>query len=112
MQSPLQITFHGIEPSEAIEARIRSKVDELEQLHDRISSCRVTIEKPHRSQHKGGWYSVRVDLRVPEGPLVVSRDPGDNHAHEDPYVAIRDAFAAAAKQLEAHASRRRAQGRS
>ena len=30
MQVPLQITFKGIDASEAIEARIREKADELE----------------------------------------------------------------------------------
>ena len=30
----------------------------------------------------------------------MSREPGLNHAHEDIYVAVRDAFAAARRQLE------------
>jgi len=31
---------------------------------------------------------------------VVSRDHHDKQAHEDVYVALRDAFAAASRQLE------------
>ncbi len=27
--------------------------------------------------------------------IVIKRDPKDHHAHEDPYVAVRDAFKAA-----------------
>jgi ribosome-associated translation inhibitor RaiA len=37
---------------------------------------------------------------VPGKGLVVSRDPGD--AHDDVYVAIRDAFDAAGRQLAEH----------
>ncbi len=43
MQIPLQITFHGIDHSDAVETRIREKVAKLELLFDRITSCRVVI---------------------------------------------------------------------
>jgi cold shock CspA family protein len=52
-------------------------------------------------------YHVRIDLTVPGAELVASREPHDNHAHEDVYVAIRDAFDAMRRQLEAHARRQR-----
>ena len=51
---------------------------------------------------EGGVYHVRVDLTVPGREIVVSRDPAENHAHEDVYVAIRDAFDATRRQLEDH----------
>ncbi|MBC7908715.1 MAG: HPF/RaiA family ribosome-associated protein, partial [Rhodospirillaceae bacterium] len=41
MQIPLQITFHGIDHSDAAEERVREKVAKLEQFFDRITSCRV-----------------------------------------------------------------------
>jgi cold shock CspA family protein len=43
---------------------------------------------------------VRIDLTVPGQELVVSRDPAENQAHTDAYVAVRDAFDAAKRQLE------------
>ena len=45
---------------------------------------------------------MRVDLKVPEGEIVVGRDPEAHHAHEDVYVAIHDAFDATRRLLEDH----------
>lgn len=107
MQRPLQIVFHGIEHSDAIEARIRKKVSELERFYDHITSCRVTVEAPHKHQHKGNLYSVRVDIHVPDKEIVITREPQAHQAHEDVYVAMRDAFDAAVRQLEDYARKRR-----
>jgi hypothetical protein len=43
MQVPLEITFRGMDRSEAVEAEIRKHVDSLEHFCDRIISCHVTI---------------------------------------------------------------------
>jgi len=108
MQLPIQITFRGIPPSAAIESTIRDKAAKLDVLYDRIMGCRVVVEAPHRHHHQGKLYHIRIDLTLPGGELVVNRDPAQHHASEDAYVAIRDAFDAAARQLENHARRRRA----
>ncbi len=107
MQLPLQITFRNIPPSEAIEARIREKLAKLEQVYDRITSCRVVLEAPHSHKHKGKIYAVHIDITVPEGEVVVSHTSGDKHQHEDAYVAIRDAFNAARRQLENYSRKQR-----
>ena len=94
-------------------------------------SCRIIIEAPHRHHHKGKAYQVSIDMTVPGGELVVNRAPKrldatkttrpeelkndltENHepsrhgAHEDLYVAIRDAFNVAARKLQDHARRKR-----
>jgi hypothetical protein len=41
-----------------------------------------------------------VELAVPGGTIVVNREPGEDHAHEDLHVAIRDAFDAARRRLQ------------
>ena len=99
MQLPLQINFHNIPPSDALEAKIREKVQKLAKITDNITACRVTIDAPHKHHHKGSTYQVRIDLSVPGNEIVVSRDPGLNHAHENAYVAVRDAFNALSRQL-------------
>ncbi len=109
MESTLQITFRDIPPSPAIEARIRAEAAELEQFYDRITRCRVVVELPHRHQQQGRLYGVRIDLTVPGEEIVIGREPGHDHAHEDVYVAIRDAFDAAKRQLQDHARRERVQ---
>lgn len=101
MQEPLIIKFHQMDPSPAIEARIREKAAALEQFHPRVTSCRVVFEKAERRHHKGDLFRVRIAVAVPgRGPIVVDRTGPCDHAHEDPYVALRDAFDAAARRLE------------
>jgi cold shock CspA family protein/ribosome-associated translation inhibitor RaiA len=109
MQVPLQINFKGFDPSEAVDARIREKVDGLEHLYDRITSCRVVVEKTTARHHKGDLYSVRVDLVVPGQEIIIDHDRGRDHAHEDVYVAIRDSFNAAKRKLQDYARVHRVQ---
>ncbi len=107
MQLPLQVTYRDLAPSPAVTARIREKAGKLERFYDRITACRVVIEAPHAHRHKGRIYHVRIDLTVPDGELVVSREHHDRADHTDLYVALRDAFDAAGRQLKAYARRRR-----
>lgn len=102
MEIPVQISFKDIQHSDAVEDRIREKVDALEKYYDRITSCRVVVEAPHRSHQKGKLFHVRIDLTLPGEEIVVSRDPKDAKAHEDVYIAIRDAFEATRRQLKKH----------
>lgn len=106
MELPLQVTFRNIPPSEALEAKIHEKVDKLEKFYDRLIGCRVAIEAPHR-HHKGNLYHIRIDLTVPGGELVVNRTPPAHQAHEDIYVAVRDAFDDAKRELQDYARRQR-----
>lgn len=100
MQTPIQIAFHNIEPSPAIKARVTERAKKLDHYHDRIITCRVTIDSPHRHHHHGKFFHVRIDVTVPQGEIVVNREPEKNHAHEDVFVAIRDAFDAMQRQLQ------------
>ena len=100
MEIPLQSHFHNMDPSPAVEADVRERALKLERFSDRIISCRVTVEAPHKHHRQGKVFHVVVDIRIPGGELVASRDSGEDHAHEDVYVAIRDAFKAARRQLE------------
>jgi ribosomal subunit interface protein len=107
MQLNPEITFRGLEATPAIESKVRARVERFDRYYSRIMGCRVMIESRHRHHHKGKLYHVRIDLTVPGEELVVSREPDDNHAHEDAYVAIRDAFEAMERQLESFAARQR-----
>ncbi|MBI3481128.1 MAG: ribosome-associated translation inhibitor RaiA [Nitrosomonadales bacterium] len=98
MRIPLQITVRGMEHSEALETHIRDKANKLDEFFDRIMSCRVVVEVPHKHHHQGKQFNVRLDIGVPGSEIVVNRD----HA-EDVYVALRDAFDAAKRKLEDYA---------
>lgn len=100
MQNRLRITIRDIPASEALEAHIRDKVGKLESFFDHIISCHVVVEMPHKHQHQGKEFTVRINIGVPGSEIIVNRDH-----HEDPYVALRDAFDAAKRQLEDYAHR-------
>ncbi len=102
MQIPLQVTLKDMPQSEAVESRIREKAEKLSRFYDRIISCRVVVESPHRHQHQGKLYSVRIDLTVPGAELVANRAQD-----EDVYVAVRNAFVAITRQLEDFVRRQR-----
>jgi putative sigma-54 modulation protein len=107
MMNPPQIVFHDLESSDFMQARIHEHIAKLEKFFDRITSCRVTVEAPHRSHHKGNHYAVRIDLLVPGHELVVNRDPEQRRQREDAYAAIDDAFGEAERQLKEYARTQR-----
>src|SRR5919106_2814322 len=113
----------------AIEKNIREKTSKLASFYGRITSCRVIVEAPHRHHHKGKAYEIRIGLSVPgdeivinhaptrlsalklseakdsEKDLIETHEPSKHAAHADVYVAIRDAFNAAGRQLQDYARR-------
>ncbi len=99
MQNIAQITFKDIDHSDAVEARIRERIEKLEQIYDRIISCKVWVRAPHGRKTKGKHYVIDIELQTPIGTLSVGRKPGDVNAHEDIYVSIRDSFNAMERQL-------------
>jgi ribosomal subunit interface protein len=97
-----------MEPSPALEARIREKAEKLDHFYEHIMACRVVVEAPHEHQHQGKLFQVRIDLTVPGGELLVSRGHHhQSHAHEDVYVALRDAFDTARRRLEEYSRQQR-----
>jgi len=125
MIPPVQTTFRNMRPSIAIEEQIRAEVAKLATFYERITNCRVMVELPHKHHRSGRHYHIRVDLSVPGEELVVMHEPGRHSAlqqmevakgqkelevdapHNDLYVAIRDAFAAARRHLQDYARRQR-----
>ena len=107
MALPLQVVFHDMPPSDAVEAKIRERVEKLSQYSEDIMSCRVVVEPSHKHHHKGNLYQVRVDVRMKGAELVSGREHRHDHAHEDVYVAVRDTFDAMRRQVEDYARRRR-----
>ena len=102
MQIPLQITVRDVPKSDAVEAYIRQKVEKLEEFYGKIISCRVVVEAPHRHKHQGKHYTLRIDIGVPGHEIVVNRDH-----HEDVFVALRDGFDSAKRQLDEYVHRAR-----
>jgi cold shock CspA family protein/ribosome-associated translation inhibitor RaiA len=105
---PLQITFRHMEPSPALETRIRELAARLDKFSSEIMHCHVIVEGPPKHPQQGGLFQVRIDLTVPEKEIAISRTHPIHHSHEDAYIALRDAFRAARRQLEDYERERQA----
>lgn len=101
MPIPLQITFRNIESSASLEARIRQWASKLERFSDQILRCHVVVEAPHHQHHaQGALFDFRVDISVPGKEIVIGHSNSRNPAHANAYVALRDTFRAARRQLQ------------
>lgn len=111
MQSPLKITFHGVEHSDFVEGYVRARAAKLETFSKQIMRCHVTIETPHRHKRHGNHHRVRIDVTVPGAELVVARDAGERRENEDLYASIDAAFDHACRVVHDHAAARRRDAR-
>lgn len=102
MEIPIQITFHGLAHSPALEAAIRERAGKLDRFHQHVMSCRAVVEEVARHKNQGKEFAVRLDIKVAGGEVAVNREH-----NEDAFVAVRDAFDAARRQLEDLARRQR-----
>ena len=104
MDIPLELSFHNVDPSGAVKADVQAHVGKLEQLHDHIIGCRVSIEMPHRSQKaSGNPPDIHIVVRVPGKEIVVSKEYKDNghkKAATDVYAVLDGAFLVAQNQLK------------
>lgn len=107
MQIPPEVAFRHMDPTEAVEERLSEEIERLDELDDQLITCRVMVELPERRQRKGNRYHVRIDLTRPGEEIVVDRHPVEHTSHEDPLIAIGEAFGAARKRLVEAKSRRR-----
>jgi ribosomal subunit interface protein len=104
MQIPLQITIRNMTHSEAL---VREKVQKLETFYPELMGCRVVVEEEQRRRQQGKLFNVRLHVTMPGGEVAVNRD-----RDEDVYVALRDAFDTAKRQLEDFARKQRGQVKS
>lgn len=107
MRLPLQITFRHMSPSPALEARIRKLASRLDRFSGHIIRCHVIVEPPAHHQHQGFLYDFRIDITLPDEEIAIGHAHPADHAHEDAYVALRDAFRAARRRLEDYERKRR-----
>jgi len=88
---------------------IQDRIDKLISYTNnmKILSCDVVVARPHRQGHKGNIYHIEIRLHVPGDYIIIDKEPEKNHAHEDIYVAVRDAFDALERKLDNFIQKRR-----
>lgn len=103
MEVPLELSFHNIQPSDAIEAAVRERVNKLGAIYNRLVVVRVHVEARMKRHRTGNIYTVHIELGVPGKDLVVSKAPHKprrKYADPDLYTIIREAFDTAERQLK------------
>jgi ribosome-associated translation inhibitor RaiA len=101
MQVPLDIVFHNMDRSEAMEAQVRDRVARLERHTDNIIACRVVLEAPQKQVHHS---LIQIVLKVclPNKEIVVKRERRRQGSKGDRQQVIGAAFDVAERQLEEH----------
>jgi ribosome-associated translation inhibitor RaiA len=106
MDTPVEIHFHGIDKSEAVEERVRWKVAKLAKHFSRMTSCRVVLEAPHRSPAKPKVFRIKIEIGVPrQRPIVVMHEREGSHAQEELLLALRDGFEATLRKVDGVATK-------
>jgi len=107
MAIPLELTYRHLASSEFIEQKVMQRLKHLETICNQINRAHVVLSSPHHSKHQGNHYEVHIELYVPGSELVATRNAEESDAHEDFYVALRDAFDAIEVQLKRWKQKRR-----
>lgn len=97
---PYNIVGREIKVSNPMWNAVHDYVESLERFYDRIIRCDIAISAPHRHSRKGNAYHIRIHIQLPGEDVIVNREAGVDGAHEDFYVALRDAFRAAKRKLQ------------
>lgn len=101
MPIPLQVAFQGCEPTDPVRASIEREFERLQTHDHRITSGRVTVIGPGDHHRHGAGFQIHILLTMPPNEnVVVSHAPSDDRRHEHAEVAIKDAFAAARRQID------------
>lgn len=100
MRIPPEITYRGVEKTNAIERLVEEKLAKLERVCDHISSCHIAIEKEQDQPRDRSPYRVRLDITVPPGHEVAAESHmGHRTQYAELDTVIRDAFDKAWRQL-------------
>lgn len=101
MRVPIEITYRNVLKSDAIEKLIYEKADKLNDFHDNIVSCRISIDQHQESKSSGNRYHVHIGVRVPPGKeLVVRQKSAEEGSNESIRTVITEAFKTISRQLK------------
>lgn len=123
---PVDVVFLHLLRSDAVEANIRTRAEDLSNYYPELLNCRVLVEQPNHHHATGNRFRVRIELGIPRREdLVVERGPAGKLAvadddktqlHKadeidaeftDVHRVVNQAFDAARKRLQTMKQRRR-----
>ncbi len=99
MPQSLQIVFHGINRSPAVEAAVTEKLEALRRFDNQLGACKVTVtQEGHQTM---GAFNVRVDLLASGQNVIVNR------SNMDVMLAINEVFDSVRRSVKEEADKRR-----
>jgi len=101
MDRPLEISFHGVQGSPALEEDIRKLVAKLKQHCTNLVSCRVTLEASSGKGQPHGHIGVHIMLGLPGRDLAVAHEPHQGAVQ----VQVDDGWITLTGQLDWHYQR-------
>ncbi len=100
MQVPLQLTFRGMAPSDALAAHVRLRAEKIEHLFDRIVSYHVVVSLAGHHHRHGDRFHVSINLGLPGHEILVGHAPSDDQGPKTAYGAVDRSFDDAGRELE------------
>ena len=103
MDRSLELAFHNMKPSAALKTLIQERLERLEDLHQHIIGCRVSVDQPNHAHRSGNIPEVYIEIQMPGQNLTVS------HKHSnggDALTAVHNAFDAMAVQIKEYKARK------
>ena len=99
MPQSLQIVFHGINLSPAVETAVTEKVEALRRFDNQLGACKVTVsQEGHQTM---GAFTIRIDLMASGQELIVNR------TNMDVMAALNEAFDTVRRSVKEEAEKRR-----
>ncbi len=80
MQIDPEVAFRNVELTEPLKKQIRAGIRGLEDVFDRLTSCRIMVEQPDQRHRTGNLYHVRIDLTMAGNDVAVNRSPAEHRA--------------------------------
>jgi ribosome-associated translation inhibitor RaiA/cold shock CspA family protein len=103
MQIPVEIAFHNLPKADWAEEKIRDHVARLEEIYDRLVTCRIRVDQRNTNSNNTLPPVVRIEMSVPgHKDLVVAHEPDRlqrKFQSPDLHNAINEAFRIAERQL-------------
>jgi ribosome-associated translation inhibitor RaiA/cold shock CspA family protein len=103
MQVPVEIAFHNCQRTQSVEDDIRDHIDRLEEIHPRLTACRVRVDQRNDNSQHTIPPVVRIEISVPgHKDIVVAHEPDHlqrKFQRPDIRNAINEAFRIAERRL-------------